>query len=255
VLLAVPGVFAEAALGRDGRLSPWMMYGAWWVVGLLPVAYVTVVRPRGLLGMRVGDPVRDVLSKVLLLAPVMSLIVHLCTANWVYKLDFYAANVAPLLVGLGVAIGHCEAAGYRRRVRWQLVLPGLAVLLSTSVPDGLIYAMPGPDWSSLRLVLLAVGVVYLDGYWVHRNAAFAVGVGACLIGFGMGPSVGEMGENAGAVADRTSGWLDRLTPQTPRGWGVASVVASFVLLGVGFVVSLLKPPAVAKIADDSVAAD
>ena len=32
VLLAMPGVFAEAA-GRDGRLSPWMMYGAWWVVG------------------------------------------------------------------------------------------------------------------------------------------------------------------------------------------------------------------------------
>lgn len=257
VLLALPGVFAKAALGQDGRLSPWMMYGAWWLVGLLPVLYVLIVRPRALLTERAADPVRGVLTKVLLLAPVVSLIVHLCTANWVYKLDFYVANVAPLLVGLAIAVGHHDThvTTYGRRVRGQFILPALAVLLSIGFPDTLTHVMTGPDWSPFRLVLLAAGLVYLDGYWFHRHSVFAVGMAACTLGFGMGPSVSDIGTNATAASERTEGWLDRLIPRTPQGWGVLSVVASFLLLGIGFAVSLLKPAHVvadgAKISDDS----
>lgn len=243
ILLAMPGIFAKTALGQDGRLPPWMMYGAWWLAGLLPVGYLLSVHPRGLLTTRIADPVRNVLTKVLLLAPILSLIVHLCTANWVYKLHFNLANVAPLLIGLAVAIGHHDthATTYGRRVRWQLVLPALAILLSISFPNTLVHVMPGPDWTPLRIALLAAGLVYLDGYWFHRHGAFAFGMTLCAITFGMGPSVSAIGDNATAAAERTEGLLDRLTPRTPQAWGVVSVVASFFLLGIGFGVSLLKP--------------
>ena len=255
VLFAIPGVFAKIALGHDGRMSPWVMYGAWWAAGMLPVLYAVVVGPGSRLGMRAVDPVRNVLTKVLILAPVISLIVHLCTANWVYKLDFYPANVAPLFVGLAFAAGHLATRGpsYRRRVRGQLVLPALAVLMSVNFPDELVYAMTGPDWSPLRLVLLAAALVYADGWFVHRNGAFAYAAGLCMLGFGMGPSVADMDRTASAAAERSQSLADRLTPRTPQQWGVVSVVASFMLLGLGFLVSLLKP--VRPIGDDMAAGD
>jgi hypothetical protein len=263
VLFAIPGVFAKSALGQDGRVSPWMMYAAWWAAGLMPVLYVLAVRPRDLITARVGDVARDVLSKVLLVAPLVSLVAHLGTSHWVYKLDFTLANVSPMLLGLAVAIGHHDgrSATYGRRARAQLLLPALAVLLSTGYSAGLMYAATGPDWSPLRIALLVAGLVYVDGFREHRQSVFVYATGLCAVGFGMGPSVGDIGTTATVAARRTESLLERLTPRSPQAWGVVSVVASFLLLGVGFVLSLLRPviiaittvPAGEKMGDDTVA--
>src|SRR5687768_4433687 len=43
VLFAVPGIFAIVAEPRDQKLPMFAVYGGWWLCGLLPVAYATLV--------------------------------------------------------------------------------------------------------------------------------------------------------------------------------------------------------------------
>jgi hypothetical protein len=257
ILFSIPGIFAQAALGHDGRLSPWLMYAAWSLLGMLPAAYIFVVRQRPLLTIRSGNLVRDVLTRVLVIVPIISIIVHLSTANWVYKLHFNLANIAPFLIGLGFAIGHYDnhLYTYARRVRAQLLLPALAVALSLSYPDTLVYVMTGPDWSPLRLALVAAGIVYLEGLRFHRHMIFAYAAAFCAIAFGMGPSVDDMQQNITVTAEHTQTWLERLTPRTGQQWGVLSVITSFLLLGIGFIVSLLKPATVQISPDDTIRSD
>src|SRR2546423_1292285 len=83
------------------------------------------------------------------------------------------------LLALAVAIGGYDrhVASLGARMRAQLLLPVLAVLMSVSFPSSLVFpAAPGAisiGMSPLRLALLATALVYFHGFWLHRHVYFA----------------------------------------------------------------------------------
>ncbi len=243
LLFAIPGVFSDIAGHRSGHLPMLAVTGGWWAAGLVPVAYVLLVRMRGLEGMS-----RRV-AKVFVALPFVSLMAHLCLANWVYKVAFHPSNLAPLLLGLAVWVGRYDwhVSTLAWRMRMHLVLPFTAVALAAiKFPPELTFDVLGVGFSPLRLTMLAASLVYLDGWFLHRHATFAAAAASCLVGSGLGSSVKDMNRN---TFDFMRYWLEtlgRMVPKTASQWGVISVVGAFVLLAMGAGLSLLKGPPLGK---------
>src|SRR5207237_6188745 len=115
-----------------------------WMLGLLPLAYLMTVGSFDVFTRPAVGPlvVRRILSRVLLVLPTLSLIAHLCLANWVYKVTFHPSNFAPLLFAMAIALGRFDrgVATLASRMRMQLLLPFIAVALSAIMfPAHLVY--------------------------------------------------------------------------------------------------------------------
>jgi hypothetical protein len=229
------------------------IYAGWWLAGALPVAYAVLVGSADVFRRTFdGRPagVDTIVSRVLLVVPMLSLIAHLCLANWIYKVPFHPLLCAPMLLGFAIAVGHCDThvATLAWRMRMQLALPFCAIALSAiKFPTDLVFQLgggtvPNPFLSitPLRMALVASALVYLDGLWLHRHAYFAWGAGMCLAFAGMGHSVGSINDNSLQMAKSSANVLDRLIPKTLFAWGFVSVVAAFVLLAIGAAISVMR---------------
>ena len=247
VLFAVPGFFATLASRHDDHLHPLAVYAGWWMAGLLPVAYTMLVgngagdfhRPRD------GRPVGfdRIVARVLLVLPMLSLIAHLSLAHWVYKVTFHPADVAPLLLGLAVALGHADqhVASLAWRMRMQLVLPFVAVALSAiKFPKEMVFVAGGMSFSPLRFALAGATLVYLDAVWLHRHVAYGLAAAACACMLAMGHSVASINDNSVHVAKTSADGLSRLVPRTMGQWGMVSIIAAFILLAIGALISLSR---------------
>ena len=252
VLFAAPGIFAIVAASRDQKLPMLALYGGWWLCGLLPVAYaqlvgnVNVFLPRSD-GRWAG--MERIMSRVLLALPMLSLIAHLSLAHWVYKVPFHPLHLAPLLLGLAVVAGSCtrHVLPLDLRVQAQLALPLVAIAVSAvNAPAEMIFRLwPGAapmfaGVSPLRLILFAAAMVYLEGLWRFRHAYFGFAAAGCLMLGGMGHSVGSINDNSVHLAKASSHALHRLVPKTLFAWGLVSVIASFVLLALGAMTSMIR---------------
>ncbi|MGB7161243.1 MAG: hypothetical protein WBD40_24505 [Tepidisphaeraceae bacterium] len=242
LLFAIPGIFSDVASRRNGELPALAVTGAWWAAGLVPVLYVLLVRMAPL------APVARRVAKVFVALPFVSLLAHLCLANWVHEVTFHPSNLAPMLLGLAVWVGRYDwhVSTLAWRMRMQLALPFAAVALSAISLAGKVPGAPltfeflGATYSPLRLALLGAVIVYVDGWFLHRHAYFIAGAILCLSGAGLGSSVRDMNRN---TRDFVRYWLDgigNLVPKTASQWGVVSIVGAFVLLGMGAAVSFLK---------------
>jgi len=253
VLFAVPGMFSIIAKPLDQKLPMFAIYAGWWLAGALPVAYAVLVGSSDVFRRRFDARpagVDVVVARVLLVVPMLSLVAHLCLANWIYKVPFHPLNVAPLLLGLAIAVAHSDhhVATLAWRMRMQLALPFCAIALSAiRFPSDLVFQLGGNGAPNagfgitpLRAILVASAMVYLDGLWLHRHAYFAWGAGLCLACAGMGQSVGSINDNSLHLAKSSSSQLLRLIPRTLFAWGFVSVVAAFVLLAIGAAVSMLR---------------
>jgi hypothetical protein len=173
----------------------------------------------------------------------VSIMAHLCTSNWVYHARWYSTNVSPLLLGLAVAIGASDrhVRNLTARLWIQLVLPVLAIVLASEYLPKLNFDMNGIAMTPLRLVLFGAAAVYLHGLLVHRHPYFAI-AGLCCVGAGgFGETPENIGRNVASVSQSTAKGAWNLIPSTRDAWGIVSVAASFVLLALGMVISLLKP--------------
>lgn len=234
VLYGMAGLFKSVADGRQGQLPALTLYTGWWLAGTFPLLMMLLWR-------KVAGPCRDIILTFSIFA-LVSLLVHLCTSNWVYKVRWEPANVAPLLLGLALATGGAkDVASLLARRRVQMILPVLAVLLSAGARDALSFGGT-ITISPLRLCLLASAGVYVHGLIVHRLPGFGVAAGLSLLLAGLGPSFGQMGATTRSIGTSGMDGVRGLLPTTATQWGVVSVVASFVLLLVGLGVSLLKRP-------------
>lgn len=253
VLFAIPGIFGAIAQPRNDFLPPLAVYAAWWLAGAMPVVYTMTVgsvdlfrkRPDGL-----ATRTDVIVSRVLIVLPMLSMIAHLCLANWIYKVMFHPANLAPMLLGFAVLAGHADDQFNTRaaRMRWALVLPFVAVALSAiKFPRELIFPItPGIDASPLRTALIVASVVYLEGLWNFRQAWFAVGSSACLAMATLGHSVGTINDNSIRMAKDGASVFDKLIPKTLAGWGMYSIGLSFVLLAIGALISLNRKSVVVE---------
>jgi hypothetical protein len=250
ILFAVPGFIAIIGKRHDTFVHPLAIYAGWWLAGPLPVVFAVLVgsldifRPRPD-GRAAG--IDRIISRVLLVLPMLSIIAHLSLAHWVYKVIFHPLDLAPLLLGMAVAIGHCDrhVASLAWRMRMQLALPFVAVAMSAiKFPPSMVFALGPVQISPLRIALAGATVVYLDGLWLHRHVLFAWAAGMSTAGLFMGHSVRAINDNSMQMAQKSADAVDRLIPKTLFDWGVVSIAAAFVLLGLGALISFTRRAAV-----------
>ena len=246
VLMAMPGVFKYVSESRNGALPAPVMYAFWWVIGGIVALWGVMM---GRLDFAERSPRiehwgrhRAVVGSLLLLGFV-SILAHICTSNWVYNVRWYTANLAPVLLGLAVALASLEGnvLRFRKRLRAEVALPMAAIVISAPFPSSLVW---GPvdlaPMTPLRAVLLASALVYVHGLVRFRHVAFAWMSGACLLLAALGSSVGAILDNV-MIFNRAALSVTRsVTPKRNVHWGVVSVVVSFVLLAVGTALSMKK---------------
>jgi hypothetical protein len=188
-----------------------------------------------------------------LLLPMLSLIAHLSLAHWVYKVVFHPADLAPLLLGMAVLVGHCDhhVTSLGWRMRMQLILPFVAVAMSAiKFPAEMVFPLGPIQVSPLRVALAGATIVYLDGLWLHRHILFAWAAGMSAGGLFLGHSVKNINDNSVQMAQRSADALDRLIPKTLFDWGVVSIMAAFLLLGLGALISLTRRTVTSDDGDD-----
>jgi hypothetical protein len=235
ILFAMPGVFRHISAPRHGALPALALYAGWWVVGALPVLATLLLR--GWPWIRFRRVVR-----LFVIFAFASVALHLALENWVYKVRWYDANLAPLALGLALAFGLHDKHVFSlaMRMRLQLALPVAAVALSVGFPSALMFPLHGISMSPLRLVFLAAVIVYVHGLFTYRHMYFLLATAGCFAAAGLGVSLPAI------VQSVQTGWSSvvdvgrRLIPRTSTHWGVLSVVASFLLLVLGAIASVMK---------------
>jgi hypothetical protein len=225
VLFATPGLFAHVADGREGYLPALAVYGGWWLAGSVPVMYAMMVWRNSAAArlFAAGPSLQRAILRTVLIVPMLSLLLHLCTSNWVYKVWFHPANVGPVLLGLGVLAARYnrQLASYGRRMKWAMLLPIIAVVLSHRVPHVLVFEWEGVYWSPLRLALVAAAMVYLDGVIVFRSWTFAVACVLCAGGSVLGVTVQAMSANVQWMWNGVVELVRRMIPRTTQQWGLS----------------------------------
>ena len=234
-LLAMPGMF-QLMRSTAAAVSPLQVYAAWWAVGgLLAVGAIVVRRD----GRNAGHPFAALPVRLYVLVPLASLLVHLASENRVYWVHFDPANLAPVLLAGVVLVNR----GRRHPLQLQASLALAAVAVFASVtPDeyraALSTHVAGVAVSPLRVTLLIAGALAAALAVRHRSWPTAAAVAACGVLAALGTSVAEIVRRLVTAAEWAEAACLRLVPQTPLEWGYAAIVAAFVLLGVGAVVSL-----------------
>jgi hypothetical protein len=242
----MPGVFKSVSEGRNGALPAVTMYAFWWVIGGVVALYGVLL---GRVDFTEETPrinhfgrYRSIVGAFLLLG-LVSILAHVCTSNWVYNVRWYTANLAPVLLGLAVALASLDGnvMRFRKRMRAELALPMAAIVISAPFPSALVW---GPvdlaPMTPLRVVLLASAMVYSHGMLRFRQSAFAWLSVACLLLASLGSSVSAMLDNI-MIFNRSAMSVTRsVTPKRTVHWGVVSVVVSFMLLAVGMLLSVKK---------------
>jgi hypothetical protein len=262
LLIAIPGVFKLISSHHSGTLPPGAIYASWWIIGIVPVIATLLLRasdgPRtGRLYTEIELPFkietarpradshgnrRPFVIGLLMLLPVISLLAHVSTSNWIYHVRWYPANVTPLILGLAIALGAYDwhVTNLAARMRLQLALPILAIAMSARFPSSLEFYVAGIGISPLRLALAGATLVYAHGLWLHRHMYFAWAACTCVLTSLFGTSPQLIGENMTLVGKQTVNTGRSLIPRTLRDWGITSIGASFVSLLIGAVLSLMK---------------
>jgi hypothetical protein len=232
-MLAVPGVLA--AFNRTGVETMHMpIHGAWWILGMLPVA-VAVILPRA---KREFTRLEKVLGAAALAGPLASMLIRALAFSFVHDATFQFANLSPVLIGAAGALlwrgaGRIELKGLHTALTAAGVL---GIILAAFGGTDLEAAVPGAGglmYSPLRSTLLALALLYLWAALMGVGLRYAPASAGCMLSSCSGHTIGAMFENWGEA-------LGKVVPETKTGWGVLALVGAFLFLAAGGAVSLLR---------------
>jgi len=239
VLLAIPTIYKWIALPRHGHIPALAVYATWWLAGLLPMIGLLMHR---LPSRRLLAPpgIEHAMGIVFIILPFASLLVHLYSAAWVYSIDFTRAFVAPVLLGLALAVNFLESSSFQRyRVaRWQCLCIGTAIFFSLRFPSTLLFWVPRYDvvLSPLRLTLLVAALLLIYFIWRHDSIGFLWTALLCFAAALLGPTTAIIWQNLTLLVISSR----RLMPRTTLHWGITSIATSFILLIVGALLSFKR---------------
>lgn len=243
VLLLLPTVYKQIANAHRGFLQELTGYAGWWIAALLAAAGTALLWPAKNAKPADSNNSKLVVSIAYVVLPYASVLVHTYGAAWVYDLHFTWAHLSPVLLGFAVALGACSRwMPHRSITRAQIAFMVLAILFSLNPRGGLAFDLAGLDITPFRLTLLGVVLVNLYIYWQLRLLTYAIAAGACFLMACMGSSFSTAWNNLARLFEGTGGFFSRLIPKTPIQWGITAIVASFVLLGLGALISLRRKP-------------
>lgn len=223
-LVAVVLPVAGAQLAAHRLLGPAALYGVWWLTAALPLAR-NVLRDATLA--HAGDAPRAHAAWSWM--PCGLVLWHLWSLGYVHTLDFRFAYLAPFLLGLGLA-----AAPDAWRAK--LAAPALGVLFSLAASPDLLVAVPGVGTASpARLAVVGLGVAWLYlGWRDDERWLMALPIA--------GAALYLLGPHSLRLARALVRTLADSLPRDRYGWGVLTVIASFVLLAAGARRSLQGAP-------------
>jgi hypothetical protein len=247
VLFGVPCAMRSIHV-NGGRIGPREFYALWWLLALLPALAEVLARfdpwretPRDESGRGQAAPTRTYL-----VLPYVSLLVHISILHYVYDVRFYGAHVAPLLLGLTLALNHLNPMTLipRRDVRaLRLLLPAAAVLVSMNNPFviwRLGFSYPTVPHTPLAAAVAGAFLVYVYCFLWERAWLFLTAGGLAEVAYMFGPNREHVTTASKVTMNWTADTAERLAPRTLADWGVIGLVASFAFLAIGFWVSLRK---------------
>ena len=213
-VVALPVVAVQLTAAR--LLSPAVLYGMWWTTAILPVA-------QRLLRDATRGRYRESgwTHAAWTWTPCAMSVLHLWTVGYVHTLEFRAAFLSPLLLGLVLSTD-------RRQLWERLLLPAFATLVSTGSSVELQIHAVGIDFtlSPLRVTVFAAGLLWAYLAWRDHDRLLA----ALTMS---GAAVGLVSPYAPQLARALIRHLSEALPRDAFGWGALAVAASFVLLAAG----------------------
>jgi hypothetical protein len=233
--------------GNRGIVDPKQFYAIWWIIGLLPAVYELFARlDRGRI-VGVSPNAQAAPATAYLALPYVSLLLHVGILHWVYRVDYFAPDLAPILLGLTVVLNRFSPVTLLPRrdlLILRFALPAAAILVSMNdpfrLPMGLSY--PRIALTPLNLAIVGAFFVYLYCFLLpYARAVLASGAAAAAV-YVFGPSWQQISVAIQTMSTRMSAAADKLTPKTPGDWGVVGLIASFGFLALGFWMSLKKRP-------------
>ena len=230
ILYALPVLFALTKV--DGEISPRIMYGLWWLVGLLPVVYDQLARAEG--ANRPWDLVQNVIRRVYVIAPWCMLVAHMGFAHWAHHCDFQLADAAPPLLGLAIAAGRINLTGdLRLLVRIMPALALVATLLSPAGDLQWLISLDDQTHTVLPAHITIAALILTYGYMASMFQLLCAALSVLLVGAGYLLQSWIFAALRG-TARFLAGWL----PATVYAWGMTAILTAFVLLGIGTYLSL-----------------
>ncbi len=239
MILLLPIVLKGVSARYGGNLPPLAICAGWWVAGLLPIVWTIVLNYRTLERL-------PGLARVYVIVPYLAMLGHLLACTWVFKLPFFTACYAPVMLGLAICVGlsrHHLGRNLAANIQWAMA--AVAVMLAVGSPPELSFGGVVNHWammSSFRLALIGAAVVNLHGLIYLRHWLFGVTLGLMTCAGLLGPDPRVMLENARLLAAMIRAAIWRAVPTTAKEWGVVTVGASFILLAMGAAVSLYRKP-------------
>ncbi|MBC7783212.1 MAG: hypothetical protein H7144_05180 [Burkholderiales bacterium] len=231
VLLAMPWMFKTIVDAHAGLLPPSGYYAGWWIAALVPIAAAVFWRRED-----------GALMHTIFALGAISVIAHIGTAAWVNKVTFTLDNLAPVILGIALVIGNRRLFFIRREIaiQMQILLPVLAVLVSTRNAMGMHTDLFDLTLTPLRLTLLATGLLYLHGLLRHHDWRFGVGLAGGLTLAVAGASPQAIGGTITGLIRTAIETVNRLIPRTLMQWGWVSVSSAFILLIGGTIQSMRR---------------
>lgn len=245
VVYGMPIVLQRVAV--DGVVNGRAMYVVWWVVGLLPAVYELLAKVEPGTGAGLG-PVQQAVRRSYVIIPWLLAVVHAGFMHWAYHADFYAADLAPVFIGVAVAslrIGPSTILPASNIAFLRVALPALAMIVARASDP---YALEW-TWAAFgEMVRVTPGVLTIAaaliawGYFLSWQAAAAAVAGVVLAAgaYACRPALEAAARWLWEGMQRVEAWLGRLLPQSAEAWGIWAIVGAFVLLGAGGLLSFLR---------------
>lgn len=231
ILPLIPSTLKSVADAHAGVLTPLGYYAGWWIASAVFVAAAALWRRED------GAMVHAIVA-----IGIVSVVAHIATDGWVNKVTFAAADVAPVVLGLGLLVGQASLLALPRdtAARLQLLLPILAAALCVRTPIDMSFDVAGVTISPLRLTLLAAVLIYVHGLIRHRDPLFGIAlIGGTLLA-GAGATTRAIGMTATDVMHMIGDIVRRMIPRTLAQWGWIAVVSAFALMIGGALSSLRR---------------
>jgi hypothetical protein len=224
-------------------LSDGYFYAAWWGAGLLIPLSLTL---SGFQSQSPPEKWKNRVVQLLCVLPWLSLAMHIGNLHWVYNVTFYAAQTAPILLGLACGIHHLSPTRFiaRRDQRvMQFLLPVIALCVSASAPESSYFwfaSLPKITFTPLEITLAGVYLTYVYCFLRPYAIPFIAAGVAAESAYIFGPPAREVSDWISKIWTLITNAIWTLMPKTALNAGLTAITAAFAFLGLGVLVSLRR---------------
>jgi hypothetical protein len=210
------------------------MFVLLWLVGLLPVIYDLAARVWW--RHEPWDLVQNVVRRAYVIAPWCMLVLHIVFWREAARYALTGADLAPALLGLAAVSGR-----FNFKPQWRTAIrfvPAIALLITLFLPDEEMRWMVriGAEMKTVTAVhFMLAGTILTYGYM--GTLWHLVAASGTVLATGLGYIFMAWISEGMRLGMRTAGGL---IPTTALTWGITTIGAAFVLLGVGTWLSLRR---------------